>query len=59
MQKSGLKTGTHHAIFSVIAVKKSKILPKLNKRDYFCLNSLCRFYGVSRAKTDSRNKYMI
>ena len=37
MQKSGLKTGGYQAIFSVLEVKRSKLLQKLNKRDWFCL----------------------
>ena len=32
-EKIGLKTGDHHAVFSVLEVKTSKILQKLNKRD--------------------------
>ena len=59
MKKSGLKTGGHHAIFRVLEVKRSKMLQKLNKRDCFCLHSWFHFYGVSCAKTDFHNKYMI
>ena len=33
----------HHAIFSVLEVKRSIILQKLNKRDYFCLHSWFQF----------------
>ena len=32
-EKIGLKTGDHHPVFSVLEVKTSKILQKLNKRD--------------------------
>ena len=56
MEKSGLKTGGHHAI---LEVKRSKILQKLSKRDCFCLHSWFYFYGVSRAKTDLHTKPLI
>ena len=59
MQKSGLKTGGNHAIFSVLEIRRSKILQKLNKRDCFCLRFWFHFYGVFQAKTDLHNKYMI
>ena len=59
MQKSGLKTEGHHAILSVLEINRSIILQKLNKSDCFCLHSWLHFYGVSRAKTDLHNKYMI
>ena len=59
MEKSGLKKGGHHVNFSVLEVKKSKILQKLNIRDCFSLHSWFHFYGVSHAKTDLQNKYMI
>ena len=36
-----------------------KLLQNLNKRDCFCLHSGFHFYGVSHAKTDLLNKYMI
>ena len=35
-KKSGLRIGSHHVIFSVLEVKRSKILQKFNKRDCFC-----------------------
>ena len=52
-------TGGHHAIFSVLEVKRSKILQKLNKT--FCLPFwfYLFFYGVSPTKTDVQNKYVI
>ena len=59
MWKSGLKTGGHHAIFSVLEVKKSKILKILNKRDCFCIHTWFRFNGLSLAKTDLYSKPMI
>ena len=59
MQKSGLKTGGYQAIFSVLEDKRSKLLQKLNKRDCFCLFLDSFFYGVSHAKTNSHNRYMI
>ena len=59
MQKSDSKTGGDHAIFSVLEVKRSKILQKSRKGDSFCLHSWFLFYGVSGAKTDLHNKYMI
>ena len=59
MEKSGLKTGVHHAIFSVLEVKRSRILLIFNKRGCFCLHSWVHFYGVSRAKTNLRNTYMM
>ena len=52
------KYGGHLAIFWVLEVKRSKILQKLNKRDCF-LFTFSVFVGVSRAKTDLHNKYMI
>ena len=39
MYKPGLKTGGHHAIFSVLEVKISKILQEFYKIDWFCLHS--------------------
>ena len=59
MKKSGLKTGDHHAIFSVLDVKRSKILQKLNKETVFVYILGFIFYGVSRAKTYLRNKYVL
>ena len=59
MWKSGLKTGGHHAIFSVLEVKKSKILKILNKRDCFSIHTGFRFKGLSLAKTDLYSKPMI
>ena len=43
-------TGGHHAIFSVLEVKRSKVLQKVNKRDEFVyiLGFIC--YGVSAQK---------
>ena len=41
-----------------LEVKRSKILQKLNKRDYFCNILGFIFYGVSRAKTDLHSKYI-
>ena len=43
MYKSGLKTGGHHAIFSVLEVKISKLLQEFYKRDWFCLHSWFHF----------------
>ena len=40
---SGLKTGGHHAVSSVLEVKRSNISQKLNKRDCFCLHSWLHF----------------
>ena len=58
--KIKFKKEGHHTIFWDLEVKGSKIiLQKLNKRDCFCLHSSFHFYGVSRAKTDLHNKYMI
>ena len=59
MQKSGLKTGAHHATFSVLEINRSKILQKLNKSDCFVYILDFNFYGVSPAKTDLHNKYII
>ena len=59
MQKSGLKTGGHHAILSVLEINRSKILQKLNKSDCFCLHSWLHFYDIFCAKTDLHNKHMI
>ena len=59
MEKSDLKIQGHHAIFSVLEVKRSEILQRLNKKDYFCLHSWFHFYGLSQIKTDLHNKYMI
>ena len=50
--KIRFKNRGHHAIFSVLEVKKSKILKILNKRDCFCIHTWFRFYGVSLEKTD-------
>ena len=58
-EKSGFKTGGHHAIFQVLEVKRSKTLQKLSIQDCFCLHSWFDFYGVSQAKTNLNNKYMI
>ena len=41
-----------------LEVKRSKILQKLNKRDYFCNILGFSFYGVSCAKTDLHSKYI-
>ena len=60
--KIRFKNRAHHAIFSFPEVKISKILQKtkkINKRDCFCLHFLFHFYGASRTKTDSHDKYMI
>ena len=59
IQKPGSKTGGNHGIFSVLEVKRSKILQKLRKGDCLCLHSWFLFHGVSGAKTDLHNKYMI
>ena len=53
------KIGGDHAIFRVPEVKRSKILPKLIEKTVFVYIIGFLFYGVSRAKTDLRNKYMI
>ena len=53
------KNRGHHAIFSVLEIKRSKKLQKFNKRDYSCLHFWFHFHGVSRAKTDLLNEYMI
>ena len=53
------KIGGDHAIFRVPEVKRSKILPKLIQKTVFVYIIGFLFYGVSRAKTDLRNKYMI
>ena len=47
-----------HAIFSVLEIKRSKILQNLSKKDCFCLHSGFNFHGVSHAKTDLLNKYL-
>ena len=52
MQKSGLKTGGHHAIFSVLGVKRLKIVQKLKKETVFVYILGFTFYGISCAKTD-------
>ena len=57
MQKSGLKTGCHHAFFSVLVVKRSKILHKLKERYYFCFILGVIFY-VFHVKTDLHNNDM-
>ena len=59
MEKPGLKSGGHHANFSVLEVKRSKILQKLNKEIVFVYILGFIFYGESCAKIDSHNKYMI
>ena len=60
MYKSGLKTRGHHAIFSALEVKGSKVLKKIErKRLVFVYILGFIFYGVSRAKTDLHNQYMI
>ena len=41
-----------------LEVKRSKILQKLNKRDYFCNILGFSFYGVSYAKTGLHSKYI-
>ena len=56
---SGLKTGGHHAVFSVLEVKRSNISQKLNKRDCFVYILGFIFYGMSGKKTGLHNKYMI
>ena len=53
------KIGGDHAIFRVPEVKRSKILPKLIEKTVFVYIIGFLFHGVSRAKTDLRNKYMI
>ena len=52
------KTGGHHAIFWVLEVKRLKILQKLKDTVFVYILDFI-FYGVSRAKTDLHNKYMI
>ena len=42
-----------------LGVKRSKLLQKLTKRDYFCNFLGFIFCGVSRAKTDLHSKYII
>ena len=39
--------------------KKKKQQQKLKKKDCLCLHSWFHFYGVSCAKTDIHNEYMI
>ena len=56
MSKLGLKAGDHHAISCVLEVKTSKIE---QKRTVFVYILGFIFYGVSHAKTDLNNKYMI
>ena len=34
------KQGGHHTVFSILEVKRSKILQKLNKRNCFCVHSV-------------------
>ena len=53
------KSGGHHAIFRVLEVKRLKILQNwAYKMAFVCI--LCFiFYGVSCAKTNLHNKYMI
>ena len=43
---------------SFLGVKRSKLLQKLIKRDYFCNFLGFIFYGVSHAKTDLHSKYI-
>ena len=59
MRKSSLKTRGRHAVFSVLEIKRLKILQKLNKQTNFVYNLGFIFYGVSGAKADLHNKYMI
>ena len=56
--KWDLKAGSHHAIFSVLEINRSKILQKLKVTVFVYILGFI-FYGVSRAKTDLHNKYMI
>ena len=53
------KTGSYHTIFSVIEIKISKILQKMNKRTVFVYILGFIFYDISHKKTDLNNKYMI
>ena len=42
-------------MFSVLEVKRSKILQNVNKIDCFCSHTWFCFYGVSHVKNDSYN----
>ena len=59
MQKSGLTTGSHHAIFRVLEDKRSKNITKIEQETVFVYTPGFIFYGVSHAKTDLHNKYKI
>ena len=50
MQKSGLKTRGHHAIFWVLEVKRSKILQKLNILGCLCLHYWFHFFMAFLAR---------
>ena len=53
------KPGGHHVIFGVLEVKRSKILQNYTKKTVFVYILSFMLYGVSRAKTDIHNKYII
>ena len=57
--KIRLKNRQSPCYFLSSSDNRSKILQKLNKSDCFCLNSWFHFYGISHAKTDLHNKYMV
>ena len=58
-ENSGFETGVNHTIFRVLEVKRSTILQKPSIRNCFAYILGFIFYGVSRAKTNLHNKYMI
>ena len=59
MQKSVLKAGGHHGIFSVFEVKNQKYYKHWTKETVFVYILGFNFYGLSRAKTYLHNKYMV
>ena len=52
MLKSGLETGSHHAIFWVLEVKDQKYYKNYTKESVFVYILRFIFYGVSGAKTN-------
>ena len=59
MWKSGLKTGSHRGSFWVLEVKDKKYYKYWTKETVFVYILGFIFYGLSRAKTDLHNKYLI
>ena len=59
MWKSGLKTGSHRGSFWVLEVKDKNYYKYWTKETVFVYILGFIFYGLSRAKTDLHNKYLI